>query len=59
MVTWLAISSVCVLQVNEETVERLVVQYPHIVFSTVMQDCKRTLERAYQMGWSPNTSNTS
>lgn len=47
------------LQVNEETVERLVVQYPHIVFSTVMQDCKRTLERAYQMGWSPNTSNTS
>lgn len=46
-------------QVNEETVERLVVQYPHIVFSTVMQDCKRTLERAYQMGWSPNTSNTS
>lgn len=51
--------SACVLQVNEETVERLVVQYPHIVFSTVMQDCKRTLERAYQMGWSPNTSNTS
>lgn len=50
---------VFVLQVNEETVERLVVQYPHIVFSTVMQDCKRTLERAYQMGWSPNTSNTS
>lgn len=50
---------VCVLQVNEETVERLVVQYPHIVFSTVMQDCKRTLERAYQMGWSPNTSNAS
>uniref|UniRef100_A0A8C4H949 F-box and leucine-rich repeat protein 17 n=1 Tax=Dicentrarchus labrax TaxID=13489 RepID=A0A8C4H949_DICLA len=46
-------------KVNEETVERLVVQYPHIVFSTVMQDCKRTLERAYQMGWSPNTSNTS
>ncbi|CAL8345184.1 unnamed protein product [Lota lota] len=44
-------------KVNEETVERLVVQYPHIVFSTVMQDCKRTLERAYQMGWSPNTSN--
>ncbi|XP_029999515.1 F-box/LRR-repeat protein 17 [Sphaeramia orbicularis] len=46
-------------KVNEETVERLVVQYPHIVFSTVMQDCKRTLERAYQMGWIPNTSNTS
>uniref|UniRef100_A0A3P9HRL0 F-box and leucine-rich repeat protein 17 n=1 Tax=Oryzias latipes TaxID=8090 RepID=A0A3P9HRL0_ORYLA len=46
-------------KVNEETVERLVVQYPHIVFSTVMQDCKRTLERAYQMGWSPNTSNSS
>ncbi|XP_056142934.1 F-box/LRR-repeat protein 17 [Lampris incognitus] len=44
-------------KVNEETVERLVVQYPHIVFSTVMQDCKRTLERAYQLGWSPNTSN--
>ncbi|XP_028852878.1 F-box/LRR-repeat protein 17 isoform X2 [Denticeps clupeoides] len=43
-------------KVNEETVERLVLQYPHIVFSTVMQDCKRTLERAYQMGWSPNTS---
>lgn len=51
--------SLDILQVNEETVERLVVQYPHIVFSTVMQDCKRTLERAYQMGWSPNTSNTS
>ncbi|CAL8251051.1 unnamed protein product [Boreogadus saida] len=48
---------VCSACVNEETVERLVVQYPHIVFSTVMQDCKRTLERAYQMGWSPNTSN--
>ncbi|XP_061623748.1 F-box/LRR-repeat protein 17 isoform X1 [Phyllopteryx taeniolatus] len=46
-------------KVNEETVERLVVQYPHIVFSTVMQDCKRTLERAYQMGWSPSASNTS
>ncbi|XP_052419048.1 F-box/LRR-repeat protein 17-like [Carassius gibelio] len=46
-------------KVNEETVERLVVQYPHIVFSTVMQDCKRTLERAYQMGWSPNTSTAS
>lgn len=46
-------------KVNEETVERLVLQYPHIVFSTVMQDCKRTLERAYQMGWSPNTSTTS
>ncbi|XP_077571920.1 F-box/LRR-repeat protein 17-like [Stigmatopora nigra] len=46
-------------KVNEETVERLVVQYPHIVFSTVMQDCKRTLERAYQMGWSPNASNAS
>lgn len=46
-------------KVNEETVERLVVQYPHIVFSTVMQDCKRTLERAYQMGWIPNTSNAS
>ncbi|XP_037114327.1 F-box/LRR-repeat protein 17 isoform X2 [Syngnathus acus] len=44
-------------KVNEETVERLVVQYPHIVFSTVMQDCKRTLERAYQMGWSPSASN--
>ncbi|XP_072290158.1 F-box/LRR-repeat protein 17 [Eucyclogobius newberryi] len=46
-------------KVNEETVERLVVEYPHIVFSTVMQDCKRTLERAYQMGWIPNTSNAS
>uniref|UniRef100_A0A8C5G5L1 F-box and leucine-rich repeat protein 17 n=1 Tax=Gouania willdenowi TaxID=441366 RepID=A0A8C5G5L1_GOUWI len=46
-------------KVNEDTVERLVAQYPHIVFSTVMQDCKRTLERAYQMGWSPNTSNAS
>ncbi|KAM9811048.1 F-box/LRR-repeat protein 17 [Neosynchiropus ocellatus] len=46
-------------KVNEETVELLVVQYPHIVFSTVMQDCKRTLERAYQMGWSPSASNTS
>ncbi|KAJ8413999.1 hypothetical protein AAFF_G00065970 [Aldrovandia affinis] len=43
-------------KVNEETVERLVQQYPHIVFSTVMQDCKRTLERAYQMGWNPNNS---
>ncbi|MFT7811819.1 F-box/LRR-repeat protein 17 [Arapaima gigas] len=43
-------------KVNEETVERLVQQYPHIVFSTVMQDCKRTLERAYQMGWNPNSS---
>uniref|UniRef100_A0A8C9W3R8 F-box and leucine rich repeat protein 17 n=1 Tax=Scleropages formosus TaxID=113540 RepID=A0A8C9W3R8_SCLFO len=46
-------------KVNEETVERLVQQYPHIVFSTVMQDCKRTLERAYQMGWNPNSSTPS
>ncbi|KAF7695240.1 F-box/LRR-repeat protein 17 isoform X1 [Silurus meridionalis] len=46
-------------KVSEETVERLVLQYPQIVFSTVMQDCKRTLEMAYQMGWSPNTSNAS
>ncbi|XP_061116416.1 F-box/LRR-repeat protein 17 [Conger conger] len=46
-------------KVNEETVERLVQQYPHIVFSTVMQDCKRTLERAYQMGWNPNNSTAS
>lgn len=41
-------------QVNEVTVEQLVQQYPHITFSTVLQDCKRTLERAYQMGWTPN-----
>uniref|UniRef100_A0A3B3TDM4 F-box and leucine rich repeat protein 17 n=2 Tax=Paramormyrops kingsleyae TaxID=1676925 RepID=A0A3B3TDM4_9TELE len=46
-------------KVNEETVERLVQQYPHIVFSTVMQDCKRTLERAYQMGWNPSSSTAS
>lgn len=58
-VKWKANVFVLVLQVNEETVERLVLQYPHIVFSTVMQDCKRTLERAYQMGWSPNTSTAS
>ncbi|XP_005995766.1 F-box/LRR-repeat protein 17 [Latimeria chalumnae] len=45
-------------KVNEETVEQLVQQYPHITFSTVMQDCKRTLERAYQMGWTPNSSTT-
>jgi F-box/leucine-rich repeat protein 17 len=43
-------------QVNELTVEQLVQQYPHITFSTVLQDCKRTLERAYQMGWTPNMS---
>nr|XP_021380480.1 F-box/LRR-repeat protein 17 [Lonchura striata domestica] len=43
-------------QVNEATVEQLVQQYPHITFSTVLQDCKRTLERAYQMGWTPNMS---
>ncbi|KAM9330941.1 F-box/LRR-repeat protein 17 [Gastrophryne carolinensis] len=43
-------------QVNESTVEQLVQQYPHITFSTVLQDCKRTLERAYQMGWTPNAS---
>ncbi|ELK11548.1 F-box/LRR-repeat protein 17 [Pteropus alecto] len=42
--------------VNEVTVEQLVQQYPHITFSTVLQDCKRTLERAYQMGWTPNMS---
>ncbi|XP_062924695.1 F-box/LRR-repeat protein 17 isoform X2 [Mobula hypostoma] len=46
-------------KVNEDTVERLVQEYPHITFSTVMQDCKRTLERAYQMGWIPNTSTAS
>ncbi|XP_004706700.1 F-box/LRR-repeat protein 17 [Echinops telfairi] len=43
-------------KVNEVTVEQLVQQYPHITFSTVLQDCKRTLERAYQMGWTPNMS---
>ncbi|XP_063309713.1 F-box/LRR-repeat protein 17 [Pelobates fuscus] len=43
-------------KVNEATVEQLVQQYPHITFSTVLQDCKRTLERAYQMGWTPNAS---
>lgn len=43
-------------QVNEVTVEQLVQQYPHITFSTVLQDCKRTLERAYQMGWTPSMS---
>ncbi|KAM6289349.1 F-box/LRR-repeat protein 17 [Aegotheles albertisi] len=46
-------------QVNEATVEQLVQQYPHITFSTVLQDCKRTLERAYQMGWTPNVSTAS
>ncbi|XP_072272209.1 F-box/LRR-repeat protein 17 isoform X2 [Pyxicephalus adspersus] len=46
-------------QVNEATVEQLVQQYPHITFSTVLQDCKRTLERAYQMGWTPNPSSVS
>ncbi|XP_066459140.1 F-box/LRR-repeat protein 17 [Eleutherodactylus coqui] len=46
-------------QVNEVTVEQLVQQYPHITFSTVLQDCKRTLERAYQMGWTPNASSVS
>ncbi|XP_056393474.1 F-box/LRR-repeat protein 17 isoform X2 [Hyla sarda] len=46
-------------QVNEATVEQLVQQYPHITFSTVLQDCKRTLERAYQMGWTPNASSMS
>lgn len=46
-------------QVNETTVEQLVQQYPHITFSTVLQDCKRTLERAYQMGWTPNASSVS
>ncbi|XP_072453379.1 F-box/LRR-repeat protein 17 isoform X2 [Notamacropus eugenii] len=46
-------------KVNEVTVEQLVHQYPHITFSTVLQDCKRTLERAYQMGWTPNVSNAS
>ncbi|KAM5299726.1 F-box/LRR-repeat protein 17 [Ctenodactylus gundi] len=43
-------------KVNEVTVEQLVQQFPHITFSTVLQDCKRTLERAYQMGWTPNMS---
>uniref|UniRef100_A0A8D0E257 F-box/LRR-repeat protein 17 n=1 Tax=Salvator merianae TaxID=96440 RepID=A0A8D0E257_SALMN len=43
-------------KVNEVTVEQLVQQHPHITFSTVLQDCKRTLERAYQMGWTPNMS---
>ncbi|XP_065600307.1 F-box/LRR-repeat protein 17 [Cyrtonyx montezumae] len=46
-------------QVNEATVEQLVQQYPHITFSTVLQDCKRTLERAYQMGWTPSMSTAS
>ena len=51
----MTVSLVC-SQVNEVTVEQLVQQYPHITFSTVLQDCKRTLERAYQMGWTPNMS---
>nr|XP_008112289.1 PREDICTED: F-box/LRR-repeat protein 17 [Anolis carolinensis] len=46
-------------KVNEVTVEQLVQQHPHITFSTVLQDCKRTLERAYQMGWTPNMSTAS
>ncbi|XP_044877555.1 F-box/LRR-repeat protein 17 isoform X2 [Mauremys mutica] len=46
-------------KVNEATVEQLVQQYPHITFSTVLQDCKRTLERAYQMGWTPSMSSAS
>ncbi|KAM8962023.1 F-box/LRR-repeat protein 17 [Pelodytes ibericus] len=46
-------------KVNEATVEQLVQQYPHITFSTVLQDCKRTLERAYQMGWTPTASSAS
>ncbi|XP_054034240.1 F-box/LRR-repeat protein 17 isoform X1 [Dryobates pubescens] len=46
-------------QVREATVEQLVQQYPHITFSTVQQDCKRTLERAYQMGWTPSMSTAS
>uniref|UniRef100_A0A8C5LN61 F-box/LRR-repeat protein 17 n=1 Tax=Leptobrachium leishanense TaxID=445787 RepID=A0A8C5LN61_9ANUR len=46
-------------KVNEVTVEQLVQQYPHITFSTVLQDCKRTLERAYQMGWMPTPSSAS
>ncbi|XP_030049313.1 F-box/LRR-repeat protein 17 [Microcaecilia unicolor] len=46
-------------KVNEVTVEQLVQQHPHITFSTVLQDCKRTLERAYQMGWIPSTSTAS
>lgn len=46
-------------KVNEATVEQLVQQYPHITFSTVLQDCKRTLERAYQMGWTPSMSTAS
>ncbi|KAJ7335718.1 hypothetical protein JRQ81_013659 [Phrynocephalus forsythii] len=46
-------------KVNEITVEQLVQQHPHITFSTVLQDCKRTLERAYQMGWTPNMSTAS
>ncbi|XP_069481577.1 F-box/LRR-repeat protein 17 [Ambystoma mexicanum] len=43
-------------KVNEVTVEQLVQQYPQITFSTVLQDCKRTLERAYRMGWTSNAS---
>ncbi|XP_040095434.1 F-box/LRR-repeat protein 17 [Oryx dammah] len=43
-------------KVSEVTVEQLVQQYPHITFSTVLQDCKRTLERAYQLGWTPGVS---
>ncbi|XP_054842904.1 F-box/LRR-repeat protein 17 isoform X2 [Eublepharis macularius] len=46
-------------KVNEVTVEQLVQRHPHITFSTVLQDCKRTLERAYQMGWTPNMSTAS
>ncbi|XP_044302687.1 F-box/LRR-repeat protein 17 isoform X1 [Varanus komodoensis] len=46
-------------KVNEVTVEQLVQQHPHITFSTVLQDCKRTLERAYQMGWTPSMSTAS
>ncbi|XP_034288609.1 F-box/LRR-repeat protein 17 [Pantherophis guttatus] len=46
-------------KVSEVTVEQLVQQHPHITFSTVLQDCKRTLERAYQMGWIPSMSSAS
>ncbi|XP_061409395.1 F-box/LRR-repeat protein 17 [Lethenteron reissneri] len=43
-------------KVSEDTVEELVQRYPRIVYSTMLQDCKRTLARAYQLGWKPSGS---
>uniref|UniRef100_UPI00358FC92A F-box/LRR-repeat protein 17-like isoform X2 n=1 Tax=Myxine glutinosa TaxID=7769 RepID=UPI00358FC92A len=40
-------------KVLDATVEKLAARYPTVTYSTMLQDCKRTLEWAHRLGWRP------